>query len=276
MNVGKKIFVFCVLLFFGVGDVLAGQAIWTNGVANNLWQDPNNWHGKAVPVYYDQVLVNGASPNGAMINSGITAETYDLWLGSGPDLTTPAKGELTIAGGTLNVGSGFNIGYHDIDTGIVNLVAGDVNTYSWVKVGVSGNGTLNIQNGRFRSGGWLILGYQETGVGHVQLDGGMLDTNGRFLLSSGSSIDITKGVWRLFGDQTVAVGALVAVGQITAYGGYGDISAVHESDPCNTIVTATPWYSSPVCQNGFYLSGDLDNNCYVDLGDVAMLIKDWL
>ena len=82
-------------------------------------------------------------------------------------------------------------------------------------------------------------GYSGTagaGVGHVQLDGGLIDVtgNGGLIMSSSGSVDITGGILKLNGEVT----NMSVYGNVTAYGGAG--SFVYDYDGARTTVTAVP------------------------------------
>ena len=104
-----------------------------------------------------------------------------FFVGSGFFSNSRAEGTVNQSGGTLTVnnpaGGSFVVGGRNSDNanGTYNLSGGTVNANTSVRIGGVGTGTLNISNtGQFTTNSSFFLGFNSSGVGTLNLDGGTL------------------------------------------------------------------------------------------------------
>jgi hypothetical protein len=212
---------------------------WTNGAANNQWTDTGNW--TAYPTSGDDVVVGTWEATGPILYTGQTG--YANWMHVTDTTATGSK--VTINGGTLNVSDHLFLGQWDtgakgtmqIDSGIVNtnllMCGGDTSGT------VACEGILKMNGGQINIS-WLLAvagGYSGTngaGVGHIQLDGGIINVTGGggLLMSSNGSFDITNGTLILNGEVT----NMANYGNVTAFGGAGNF--VYDYAAGRTTITA--------------------------------------
>ncbi len=104
-----------------------------------------------------------------------------------------------------------------------------------LRVGYSGDGTLEINGGSMNAYRVMSVGYSDEATGRVLLNGGTLTTN-MLSIGSGDFIDIAGGTLVLVGDREQDVLDWNAAGQILAYKARGELNIVVDTD---TTVTAT-------------------------------------
>ena len=160
----------------------AAQVAWT-GTTNNDWTVGTNWLGGVAPVAGNTVVINTTSPNPTVLGVGGPAvgTTGQMIVGN----TTGSFGNLTIQNGsTLTSTSAgfFQIGADPGSNGTVTVTgAGSqwITSGSQLRVGVSGNGALNIQNGaQVIAQGGVVVGTLAGGTGTLNINGGStLETN---------------------------------------------------------------------------------------------------
>ena len=93
-------------LMVGVLVILApatvdAQIAWSGAGGDNLWSNPDNWVGGAVPTASNRVLINGPAatePNGPVIEDGIEAVTELLIADFGEPTMTMTGGTLELTG----------------------------------------------------------------------------------------------------------------------------------------------------------------------------------
>jgi hypothetical protein len=239
MNMKKLIMTLVILST--VNTSMAQWLWWTNDAGNRQWTDSGNW--TAYPTASDDVVIGTDFGTGPILSTGQTGSGFWIHLTE----TTPAGALLTVDGGTLNCADHLLVGENwgatqkgtlQVNSGIVNTVllmaGGGTN-------GSSGTGYVDINGGTVNIS-WLLAiggGYSGTsggGVGHVQLDGGILNVlgGGGIVMSNQGSLDVTGGTLVMAGQITDITG----LGNVTAYGGDG--SFVYDYNGTTTAITAIP------------------------------------
>ena len=223
-----------------LGSVSYAEDIqWIGGSADNLWSTPENWDLGRVPTLDDEVRIDvpaAAAQNGPLIQDGIDAKAKGIF--------TEAAGEptLTITGGTLEIAEWIWWGDGDGSYGIWNMSGGTVSVTDEFELGWGGGaGTLTITGGTINAGE-AVIPTGSGAFGHLNLNGGTYNVTkpGGFEVNATGMVDITGGTLVLEGDETTKVNDLIAAGQITAYGGDGQIEVDFDlSNPGKTTLTAT-------------------------------------
>jgi hypothetical protein len=195
--------------------------------------------------------------------------------------------EVTMSGGVLDAETNIVLGEHSLSEGATfemsggQIVCGKNSVYQGLYVGQADNGFLNMTDGTIETSG-LSIGHS-TGRGEMHIDGGtvtcawlLIDksgwgTGGHTAKSPASVLDIYGGTLKIAGDRREdsnvedvlmdGINDLVAAGYITS-DGTDEVKVVY--DGAFTVVTAD-------CPEG-----DLNNDCYVDFKDFAILAATWL
>jgi hypothetical protein len=228
------------VLMFMANMSSASWLWWTNGTGNRQWADSGNW--TAYPTSGDDVVIGTDTANGVILGSGQTG--YANWMHVCDTTSTGSK--VSINGGTLNVADHLFLGQWGVtQKGTMEINSGTVNTTLLMcggdTDGSQGDGTL-IMNGGQININWLLAvagGYSGTngaGVGHIQLDDGIINVTGGggLVMSNNGSIDITGGALILNGE----IANITTYGNVTAFGGAG--SFVYNYDSGRTTITAIP------------------------------------
>ena len=229
-------FVSVVLL---LGSVVQAEDIkWTDLGADHLWSTPENWDLGRVPTLADEVLIDvpaAAAPNGPVIQDGIDAKVKGLWT------EAPGEPTLTITGGTLEVAEWIWWGDGADSFGIWDMSGGAVTVGSEFELGWGGGaGTLTMTGGTI-SAAEAVIPTGSGAFGTLYLYGGTYNVTNADGLSvkENGLIDITEGTLVLEGDDTAKVNDLIAAGQITAYGGDGQLELDFDGrNPGKTTLTA--------------------------------------
>lgn len=196
--------------------------------------------------------------------------------GSDANLSTVASiavgisgtGDIQMVDGTLSTDGQFVFGYNSTSTGTMTMSGGTI-IASTFELGYNGEGTVTMTGGVINTD-YLDVGRFDTGTGHLQLDGGVINVSTNFrmrLRTSTGTVDITLGEIIIDGDQTAAVTNYKNDGWLTAYGESDNVLIDYDNiNPGKTTVK-----SSIVCP-----SVDLNNDCVIDFEDLAILASQWL
>ena len=208
-----------VLLLSLVGDVQAVMS-WTDAGPDHLWSTPTNWDTGAVPTSSDVVRIN-MLPGPTIANEGAVAgrEVQVAY--------TSETGALTVDGGTLTTEGVIKIGgWKESDNGTINMISGTITGGDGLWVGRRGSGTLNMTGGTITVETKLIIGKDAIGIGHVDLDGGIITANNFVMRENASAVgtmDVRAGTLIINGDQLSKVQGYIDNGWITAYDGDGTL-----------------------------------------------------
>ena len=277
----KKVIVSFILCFVLVGMASASTENWNSDWdgegTGNLWSTAENWStvptGKGyigegteiVPPSYNRgSRINGAAAvgsNGPVINSDVgPIDMFILGqfadLGGSPTCTMTDGGSLTVTGTVL---FGHNVAASPIlyvNGGTLTFEKVVQNSWGSATIDMSGNGTLNCQNGlklgtngrgtsRINmTGGTINTTYLTIPVGpgtrkaFLNLYGGTIDVGSALTMGVDSHIDIrNNGKLIISGNQVNTIKGYANSGWITGYDIGSQVSIVF--DGSNTIVTAT-------------------------------------
>jgi PEP-CTERM motif-containing protein len=238
----KKITVLVIMLVM-VNTSFGQWLNWTNDGGDQNWVNASNW--TAYPTGGDDVVIGTDAATGPILHTYDTG--YANWLHV-CDNATPAGSKLTIDGGTLNVADHAFIGQWGTDQkGTIEVNSGTMNTTLLMcggdTSGAQGDGTL-LMNGGTVNISWLLAvaggynGDDGAGIGHIQLDGGLIDVTGGggLVMSSSGSVDFTGGTLILNGEITDMSG----YGNVTAYAGAGSFVYDYDGGADRTTITAIP------------------------------------
>ena len=220
-----------------IGNVLA-DILWDGGGANTLWSTAENWVGDEAPGidYAAQIDVTGAI---CLIDSSVTAECKALRVGN-DNIGGPSY--LTMTGGSLTTSSlgGLLLGQNAEDSeGVFDLSGGTIYARH-MHVGGHGTGRLNMSGGTLTITTTAIyIPRFPGGIGHIQLDGGTIETP-EMIMIDGGTIDIIGGTLIIDGDVSSLLSGWIADGWLTAYNGSGSVIIDNSGTPEKTIVTGEP------------------------------------
>ncbi len=247
------------------------QIDWTGLGADNLWNNPDNWAGGAVPTASDEVRINGpaaTAPNSPLIEDGINAVVALLISDAGNSSMTMTGGTLELTGwGTWWSDSGGTTATFEMSGGIVNFTGSPgIMELGWQDpsdpVG-SSVGTWVMTGGEINAKGLDMPGKGNGGIGAIGLYGGVLNVGterGGLVMYPGGEIDITDGLLVLEGDQTAQIADYVDEDWIRAYGGAGTVQMEYDGD--FTYVAGVQ--NLPSC--------DFDGNQICDIDDLNTLL----
>ena len=256
----------------GVGNLWSTNANWDTDVAPITTDDPVNitMNGANAALIDSTIAAVGTRLN---VGFGSGVGQLDMTGGS---LTMPAdltigffdKGvgtaAVNVTGGTIGIrelylgfyetgsmnysnatGTG-RYGYVGIkagSTGILNMGGGSFAFSREFRIGwdAGATGTVNMTGGELITARGLQLG-ANNGVGHIQLDGGVI-SSGSLFISTISSIDITgSGVLTVAGDVSTdpTILGYISSNLLTANGGTGVVNINYDSNINKTLFTAIP------------------------------------
>ncbi len=248
---------FTILLSLTISRPLYGVNIfWDGGGDGHSFSDPNNWDLSFVPGSEDRAYIRDSSNVNctsthtvARIFVGDTRDDdAELNLLAGADITTINTCYIGVKGGdgTINIhdgagwskGSGISnglaFGRGAGSIGTLNMYGGNMSDIGFVVLGVGsmaadGVGIWNMEGGTAEIIDLNICnaehGYDHNSVGHLQLNGGTIETY-LFRMASlqgKASMDIKTGTLIINSYQLGRINTYIKNGWITAYGvGYGD------------------------------------------------------
>ena len=185
---------------------------WNDSTGDHLWSTGANWAGGAVPTTASGYVRISLVPGPSITSEGAIAGGIHLGISGN-------AGALTVDGGTLLVdGGAFNLGY-------------------------TGEGTLHMIRGTLTLTNVLKIGREPTGIGHVDLSGGILSTN-TFLMrekeGSVGTLNVGGGTLLVNGDRVALIQGYLDQGWITAYDGAGTLNLDYNvTNQGKTTLTAT-------------------------------------
>jgi len=249
----KKLICLSFVLMLGlIGSASADTIEWL-GTTDTSWGTSSNWNPAEVPDDEDVAnFLDASTGTTCLVNSNQSVKVLygpgyrnNAVLDANGVLVGGSPSTLTIDGATLTVTVYAWPAYDPNGWGVVNVESGGtLDVAQTLYLGNNGTITLNMNGGTVKAAGLRV------GVGTadslVSLDLGTIDVNSIGVGSDGL-VDITAGTLNLIngdfrGSINGGVAAMTYDGDILAYGGRGRITAVYDdvSDPCKTIVTASP------------------------------------
>ncbi len=137
----KKLFTLILVLVFVCSTY--GDEYWDGEAGDGHWTSSLNWTGNAVPAYGENASVWNTGVNPVYIHSGQTGNAGVVVIG-----WTGQTNKLVIDGGTLNVSSYFEPGWHDGSNGQLEISSGSLNIDTMdLVLGNMGSGTLTMTGG---------------------------------------------------------------------------------------------------------------------------------
>ena len=231
------------------GGVFLGNAV----PSDNLWMTDSNWQ-FGLPTSADTGYVTEtwtSSVNGPIIQSGDAAVAGNVVIGLQGWTVNPGNiAPMTMNGGTLDVVNAINIGNNgaaEVDEvpGILYLNGGTLTTGAHLIIGQGSSGTVD-QSGGIANVDTLGIDWfdvlEADEMGTYYLHGGELNVgDGGFHMWTHGLVDIEAGVMTILGDIDGTIGAHIAAGKITAYGGSGTLFHDYNiTTPGKTTVWAIP------------------------------------
>ena len=215
-----------------------------------------NMDGGTVTVTGEEKLYVGHKSTGYVHMSGGTINAPKTYVGND---NPAATGYFNISGGALNCTNELRIGVKG--TGYLNITGGTITarklvigryatgvgnvTQSWGIVDVTddlelareGTATYTITDGRVNVTDKIKMS-EDGGTSTINLDGGIISAANFQMYNAGASMDIELGVLLLEGDMVSEMEAYVLGGQITAFGGVGNVLVNYYDVWDQTIVNA--------------------------------------
>ena len=211
--------VFVVLVLGSVSNAV--DVKWKGGGGNNLWSTPGNWNPSKVPGVGDEVFVDvpaARSPNGPIIQDGIDAKITGLLC------EVAGEPEMTMTGGTLEIGNYIWWGDGQDSHGTFRMSGGTVTVGSELELGWGGGTGTWIMTGGEVTCGELIIPTSSGAAAELFLHGGTFNVGSSGLeMSDVGMIDVGDGVLIVDGDVTETIQGYIDAGLITGHGGGGRI-----------------------------------------------------
>jgi len=267
----KLYFLISFVLVLSLAGSASAQTFWTDGSGDHLWCNPGNWD-NGLPEFNPDItswetrgidaginIENMTDP--VLIGPGCDAEA--AWVGVGYPVNTGPGVGLNMTGGTF---SAMEIALGECDGGFgwMTMSGGTVDfvDYGYLAVGSNGGegrldmtgGTMNLLGKEFLGSpvvwaGCIRLPKNEgkcegnPGVGHIQLDGGTINTR-ILVMADNGTMDITGGAMTIHDDQAMVdfylggpntitdyINDWIADGNLTAYGGNGIVGVAYIETP---------------------------------------------
>lgn len=239
-----------VLLLSRVCDVQAVDMTWSDTTGDHLWSTAQNWDTGAVPTSVDYpriALLIGPT----IANEGAMANLLGLGYGGG-SITT-----MTVDGGTLAIITYFQLGLSNGCEATCDMISGTI-TAGHILVGDRGSGTLNMTGGTITDNGLFRIGHHPTSIGHVNLDGGIINTSTfdmRGNVGSVGTMDVrAAGTLIIDGDNVTAVQGYIDSGWITAYDGKGTLELDYDVTNKGKTTLSARHFLNPNPTDGSLLS----------------------
>ena len=180
-----------------------------------------------------------------LVSGSLTMATKELEIGRN------GVGTFNMSGGTYSNTDGSRdlfIGNFVGSNGTMNLSDGTVSVGDNVLVGNNGTGLLYMTGGIMNIGDNIDVGDTSgtgpTGVGHIQLDGGVITADNLFLRSHTGvqygTMDITDGAMIVNDNGKYGGYYSDPGGPLTAFGGAGDIIVMSNGNGTSTITGVLP------------------------------------
>jgi len=208
-----------------VGSLHAANVTWI-GSDGDLWSDPANWSGGALPTTPDKVYFNGEA---ACLLDFDAGEVWQIDHGGGP-LRIYGEGSLRVRDWHI---LGYGAGDVDDNAGRMEVYDGGVlNSMQRLYIGREGEGHLTVYEGGTVNilGQHLHVAQTATGVGVLTLEGGTINilegSDAWGLRHTGNaSIDFRGGtiILRNTTQNQDYLASAIGDGIIKAYGGVGEV-----------------------------------------------------
>ncbi len=240
-----KYFFSIILLLIFTTSLFADQTIVWNPAGNpsstGLWSEADNWAPKKVPEGDTiKVVFNVADAQDCILDEAHLIK--QLVMG---DNDSSAAALLVSDGGTLTTGSVWSaVGYNDYAKMVVET-GGEVTfgSHLWLSMNPGADGILIVDGGTVNVSEMFGIRFQGNvgGKGAVYVKSGVLNlaqlhpTQSFNASADSAMLDITGGTVVLNGDKSADINKYIAAGNITAYGGAGEV-VVTVADGKTTLV----------------------------------------
>ncbi len=237
-----------------VGDVQA-DVVWTDAGPDHLWSTPTNWNTSVLPTSAERAVID-MLPGATVANEGAVAMA--LFVGSDYNKV----GALTVDGGTLTIDLYVEIGRRPTGCeGTLNMNSGTITTGGVFTVGHNSPATLNMTGGAINIGETFRLAYYGGGIGHVNLDGGIITADDflmRYSESAVGTMDVGGGTLIIDGNSVAQIQGYIDGNDpndpnddwITAYGGDGTLQLDYDvTNPGKTTLKAVH-FLNPIPADG--------------------------
>ena len=213
-------------------ELVPNNVHWTvDDPGDHLWSTVGNWEDSTKPTINDKAAIDEGI-TGPIVESGMSEETGALTIGRADP---GAAAELTITGGTLDIGGGVHPDDGQIlvanvtsSSATVTMSGGTLTTSNQGHFGRRGVATLNLtgSGAQLDIGTWLKIGSDvvDPGTGHVNLDAGTITCTDFMLYETSGTMDIEAGELIIDGDETADINDAVSDGRLTGYGGGGTVN----------------------------------------------------
>jgi len=249
----KKIFcsAFIVLIIISVSQ--AADVKWTGAGGDRLWSNPANWEFNKVPTVTDNVFLNApAAKNGPIYQEGMEFKINGL--------STEVAGEstMTMTGGTLEITDYIWWGDDNNSHAIFTMSGGTITVGNEFELGWGGGTGTWIMTGGSVTCAELLVPTNTGAAAELFLHGGTINVGSDGLeVNPVGMIDVGDGVLILEGDLTEQINGLIEAGQITAYGGGGQLIVDYDNINPGKTTLAARWTGkayNPSPADGSYLS----------------------
>jgi hypothetical protein len=248
---------------------LAGNAFavttyvqWNGLAGDGDWNNGGNWNGGVTPSAQDLGGVLGnpnykagfkTAGNYANLNAAAGTVTTDILVFGGTN--TGNLDCLVVDGATLNVSEYITLAAGTTDNGIVTMNSGTISTgVQWTNatfyVSQNGTGTLYMNGGTINCGlpdpAWVgrpanyfanlsMTGSTTTGVGTLDLAGGIIYANDLLKGSGTASLVITGGSIVLKGDDTAVITGYIDDGWLSTNEGWEIMTSYDDLEDTTTV-----------------------------------------
>jgi hypothetical protein len=232
----------------------AADVRWTNAGGDKLWNNPANWDSNKVPGSNDVVFVDvpaAKAPNGPIIREGMFLTINGLLC------EVAGEPEITMTGGTLEIGDYIWWGDGQDSHGTFNMSGGTITVNAELELGWGGGTGTWIMTGGTVTCGRFRNPTPSGAAGQLYLNGGTFNvgSSGLDMENPNGLIDVAGGTIVFEGDLTEQINGLIEAEQITFFGGGGLPSLDYDvRNPGKTTLTArvTGKAYNPVPADGSY------------------------
>ena len=244
-----------VLVLSLVGDIQAVDMTWSDTTGDHLWSTPQNWDTGTAPTSADYPRID-LLIGPTIANEGAAANLLGLGYGGG-SVTT-----MTVDGGTLEIITYFQLGLSNGCEATCDMISGTI-TAGHILVGDRGSGTLNMTGGTIRDKGLFRIGHHATAIGHVNLSGGIINTNTFDMRGNAGSVgtmDVrAAGTLIIDGNNVTAVQGYIDSGWITAYDGKGTLELDYDvTNKGKTTLSASHFLNPNPTDGSLLSSGEVE------------------
>ena len=223
------------MVFYPEAGVDVGN--WNDPNTWIVWGDPiaGQWNCHSGPTALDvveiknmnkKIVVNTAAEireiNGPGHQSygGSANSSVDILSGGSLALKTQIWGDYLLVGylgqGTVNVFAGGSI---DVQENLADGAGGEIRMAGHTDG--TGNALIHMQGGTLTADNSLVM--LADGYSKLQIDAGLVDVGWFDMPGVNSFVDIEAGTIKIHSDRTSLLSTRIASGQITAYGGVGNV-----------------------------------------------------